>query len=174
LAGPILIDNGGAALENAKKKLLAFLKMGITPEQLALCIALGVVLGIIPALGVATMFCVLTALVFRLNLAAMQLVNFCIYPIQLALLVPFIRAGEWLFNAKPHKLSLNTIQTMLHADVWGTVLDLWVTILRAVVVWLIVAPIVLVAIYLVLLPLLRKLKLDRIVAGTVASAENEP
>ena len=161
-------------MENAKNKLLAFLKMGITPERLALCIALGIVLGIIPALGVATIFCILTALVFRLNLAAMQLVNFCIYPIQLALLVPFIRAGEWLFNVKPHKLSLNTIQTMLHADVWGTVLDLWITILRAVVVWLIVAPIVLLAIYLVLLPLLRKLKLDRIVSGTVASAENEP
>jgi len=32
----------------------------------------------------------------RLNLPAIQLVNLVVYPLQLALLVPFLRAGAWL------------------------------------------------------------------------------
>jgi uncharacterized protein (DUF2062 family) len=158
-------------MENAKIKLLAFLKMGITPEQLAFCVALGVVLGIVPALGMATVFCALAAFFFRLNLAAIQLVNFIIYPVQLALLIPFMRAGEWLFGARPLELSLDKIQRMLHEDLWGTVIHLWATTLRAVAVWMIIAPVILGAIYIVLLPLLRNLKLERFAAGSVAPAE---
>lgn len=159
-------------MENAKKKLLAFLKTGITPEQLAFSIALGVVLGIVPALGMATVFCTLAAFLFRLNLAAIQLVNFCIYPVQLALLIPFMRAGEWLFGAKPLELSLEKIQAMLETDIWETVFHLWSTTLRAIAVWMVVAPVVLGLIYVALLPLLRKLKLERIARGPVVSAEN--
>jgi hypothetical protein len=159
-------------MENAKKKLLAFLIMGITPEQLAFCIALGVVLGIMPALGIPTVFCTFAAILFRVNLAAIQLINFCVYPVQLALLIPFIRAGEWLFGARALELSLEKVQKMLEADLWGTVFSLWATTLRAVVVWIIVAPAILAVIYVIFLPLLRKLKLERIVAGSVASAEN--
>lgn len=159
-------------MENAKNKLLAFLKTGITPEQLAFSIALGVVLGIVPALGIATVFCALVAFLFRLNLAAIQLVNFFIYPVQLALLVPFMRAGEWLFGARPLDLSLEKIQKMLAADLWGTVFNLWATTLRALAIWIIVAPAILAVVYTVFLPLLRKLKLERIAAGSAASAGN--
>jgi uncharacterized protein (DUF2062 family) len=157
-------------LKNAKKKLLAFLITGITPEQLAFCIALGFVLGIVPALGVATVLCTLAAFLFRLNLAAIQLVNFCVYPVQLALLIPFMRAGKWLFGAKPLELSLDKIQMMLRTDLWGTVFDLWATTLRALVAWIVIAPAILAAIYLISMPLLRKLKLERLAAGSVASA----
>jgi hypothetical protein len=157
---------------NTKGKLLEFLKMGITPEQLAFCIALGAVIGIMPALGMPTIFCTLVALLFRLNLAAMQIVNLCTYPLQIALLIPFIRAGEWVFGAKHLELSIERIQRMLKADLWGTVFNLWATTLRAVVIWIVLAPAILAALYLIFLPLLRKLKLERIVAGSVASAED--
>jgi uncharacterized protein (DUF2062 family) len=159
-------------MEKAKKKLLAFLKTGITPEQLAFCIALGVILGMVPALGMATVFCTLAAFLFRLNLAAIQLVNFFMYPVQLALLIPFMRAGEWLFGARPLELSLDKIRGMLKEDLWGTVFHLWATTLRAVVVWMIIAPVVLGVLYLIFLPLLRKLKVERITAGAVDSVDN--
>ena len=156
-------------MENTRQKLVTLLKTGITPEQLALCIALGVVLGMVPALGMATMFCTLAAFLFRLNLAAIQLVNLFIYPVQLALLIPFMRAGEWLFSAKPLELSLEKIQRMLASDLLGTVFNMWAATLRAVVVWIIVAPAIMALIYLASLPLLRKLKLARVAAE---SAEN--
>lgn len=157
-------------MENAKKKLLTFLKMGMTPERLAFSIALGIVLGIVPALGMATLFCTMAAFAFRLNLAAIQLVNFFVYPLQLALLIPFMRAGEWFFGTRPLDLSLEKIQVMLKADLWTTVFHLSATTLRALGIWIIVAPAILAAAYVILLPLLRKLKPDRIAAGPVTSA----
>ncbi len=143
---------------DTKNKLLAFLTIGISPERLALCIALGIALGLVPALGTTTLLCTLTAFLFRLNLAAMLLVNYCLYPLQLALLVPFIRAGEWLFGARHLELSLELIQSMLRADLWSTVFGLWTATMRAVTVWLMIAPLIVLLFYFLLTPVLRKLK----------------
>jgi uncharacterized protein (DUF2062 family) len=154
-------------VDRAKARLLAFLTAGITPEQLAFCIALGIVLGIVPALGTATLLCTGAAFLFRLNFAAIQLVNFVIYPVQLALLIPFVRAGEWLFGAQHLELSVEKIQEMLKVDVWATVFSLWATTLRAIAAWLLIAPVVLGLAYWGLVPLMRKLKVDRILASSV-------
>jgi uncharacterized protein (DUF2062 family) len=150
------------ALRNTKNKLLAFLTMGITPERLAFSIALGIALGLVPALGTTTLLCTLAAFLFRLNLTAILLMNYFVYPLQLALLIPFIRAGEWLFGAKHLDLSLELIQNMLKADLWKTVFGLWAATMRAVTVWLLIAPLVVLLIYLLLTPFLRRLKPARL------------
>jgi uncharacterized protein (DUF2062 family) len=149
-------------LETAKKKLLTFLKMGIAPERLALCIGLGIALGLAPALGTTTLLCALAAFLFRLNLPAIQLVNYFVYPLQLALLIPFIRAGEWLFGVKSLNLSLELIQRMMKANFWDTVISLCSATMRAVMVWLLIAPLVVALIYFVMTPLLKKLRLERL------------
>jgi len=159
-------------VRSAKKKLLAFLMTGVTPEQLAFSIALGLALGLVPALGTATLLCALAAFLFRLNFAAIQFANLLIYPLQLVLLIPFIKAGEWLFGARHLELSSEKIQRMLEADVWSTVFSLWSVMFRAAAVWLIIAPVILGLAYLGLVPLMRRLKLERLIAGQVAAAEN--
>ncbi len=142
-------------------KLMTFLKTGMTPEQLALSIGLGVALGMVPALGTATLLCTAAALLFRLNLPAIQLANLLVYPLQLALLIPFLHAGEWLFGSESLNLSLDFIQRMMKENLWKTVIGLWTATMRGVVVWLLFAPIVVVLVYLILIPILRKLRLDR-------------
>jgi len=156
----------GNGLETAKKKLIAFLKMGMTPERLALCIGFGIAFGLVPALGTTTLLCTLAAFLFRLNLPAIQLVNYFVYPLQLALLIPFIRAGEWLFGAEPLNLSLESIQRMMKADLWETVISLWSTTMRAVMVWLLIAPVIVALVYVVMTPLLKKLKPGRLTAAS--------
>jgi uncharacterized protein (DUF2062 family) len=153
-------------LSTAKNKLLAFLKMGSTPERLALSIALGIALGLVPALGITTLLCTLAAFLFRLNLPAIQLVNFFVYPLQLALLIPFIRAGEWLFGVESLNLSFELIQRMMKANLWNTVISLWAATMRAVVVWLLIAPVVVALVYFVMTPLLKKLKPERFTAAS--------
>ncbi len=152
----------GNFLESANKKLLAFITAGLTPERLALCIALGIALGTVPALGTTTLLCTLAAFLFRLNLPAVQLANFMVYPLQLALLIPFIRAGEWLFGAKPLDLSLGLIQRMMEADFQATATHLWMATLRALLVWVMLAPLVMGLVYLSVVPILRKLKMQRL------------
>src|SRR3984885_10759899 len=82
--------------------LLGLLTQGISPDRLALCVAIGVVVGNIPILGISTILCAGIALVFRLNLAAMQVVQAAMAPTQLLLIIPFVRLGEWLLRA-PHQ-----------------------------------------------------------------------
>ena len=153
-------------MATAKNKLIAFLKMGITPERLALCIGLGIAIGLVPALGTTTLLCALAAFLFRLNLPAIQLVNYFVYPLQLALLIPFIRAGEWLFGVEPLNLSLELIQRMMKANLWETVIGLWSATMRAVIVWLSIAPVVVALVYLVMTPILKKLKPERLTAAS--------
>ena len=150
----------------AREKLLAFLKMGMTPEKLALCIGFGIAFGLVPALGTTVLLCTLAAFLFRLNLPAIQIVNCLVYPLQLALLIPFIRAGEWLFRVKSLDLSLESIQRMMKADLWGTVISLWSATMRAVVVWLLIAPVIVALVYVVMTPLLKKLKPERLTAAS--------
>ena len=79
----------------------SFLKCGLSPRKLALTLALGSVIGILPVLWGTTLLCVLAAAVFRLNQVSIQAVNYLVYPIQLALFIPFIRMGERFFPGTP-------------------------------------------------------------------------
>ena len=81
--------------------VINLLRQGITPEKIALSLAIGICLGVFPLLGSTTILCTLAAILFRLNLPAIQLVNYFVYPLQLALLIPFIRLGEALLGAQP-------------------------------------------------------------------------
>ena len=81
--------------------IVAQLKQGITPQQVALTLALGAVLGIFPILGACTLLCAIAGVWLRLNQPLIQLVNYLVYPVQIALLIPFYRAGERLFGAEP-------------------------------------------------------------------------
>ena len=83
----------------AAKWISGWLKQGISPKTLALSIAFGFVLGVFPVLGVPTLLCGLAAVVLRLNMPALQLVNYLVYPLQIALLWPFSRFGDKLFGS---------------------------------------------------------------------------
>ena len=136
--------------------ILDLLGQGVTPDKIALSIAFGIVLGVFPALGWTSLLCLVTAAWLRLNLPAMQLVNFLVYPLQLLLLVPFLRAGEVLFRAKGMYLSLPQIVVLIQAGVWHAIKVLWVATVHGIVVWAMLAGPTVFVIYKLLAPLLRK------------------
>jgi len=136
--------------------LLDLLRAGVTPEKIALSVALGIVLGVFPALGWTTALCAIAAFTLRLNLPAIQIVNYFVYPLQLALLLPFFRLGEKLFSARHLPISVTQIFDLIHASAWNAIKLLWTTTWHAIVVWGLFAPIVAGLIYLVLTPLLRR------------------
>jgi len=80
------------------KPLMRLFRQGITPEKLALSLALSAALAVIPAFGWSVGLCGLAGLALGLNLPAMQAVNYFLYPAQVALLLPFFRLGEKLFR----------------------------------------------------------------------------
>lgn len=120
------------------RHIMALLKQGVTPEKISLSLALGIVLGIFPVIGSTTLLCTLFAVLFKLNLPAIQIVNLIVYPLQLAFLLPFYRAGERLFSAEHLPISVQEIMAMIDKDVWGAILFLWDTTVRAIGAWVIV------------------------------------
>jgi len=153
------------------RPVLDLLRQGITPEKLALSLALGVVLGVFPALGWTTALCALAAVFLRLNIPAIQLINYFMYPAQIALLLPFFRLGEKLFHAPHLPISAPRIYAMASADFWGAIKFLWGTTWHAMVGWSILAPLVAIVIYVLLVPLFRKIRQRQAAWVATAGAE---
>ena len=84
----------------AKRNAILWLGQGISPRRLALTLALGFAIGCIPVIGIPTVLCATVALALRLNFPAIQAANYAAMPLQLALIVPFIRLGRWLIASE--------------------------------------------------------------------------
>jgi uncharacterized protein (DUF2062 family) len=131
------------------------LRQGITPEQVALTLALGGVLGVFPILGATTFLCAVVGVRLGLNQPLIQLVNYLVYPVQIVLLIPFYRAGEWLFRSPPVPiLDVADLAARFRAGPWQFVLDYGRVGLYGVAVWLLVAPAVAAIAYFTLKPVL--------------------
>lgn len=141
--------------------LLELLRQGVTPERIALSLVIGVLIGVMPVLGVTTMLCFILALPLRLNMVAIQSVNWLVYPIQIALLLPFYRGGEWLFRAPRLGLMPSDIKALFESGILHAISTLWDTTLRAMVVWLLVSAILAPLLYAILRPLLHRLMTER-------------
>lgn len=138
------------------ESLFYFLQLGITPEKLALSVALGITLSVIPAFGWSVWLCGIFGVALGLNLPVMQAVNYFLYPAQIALLLPFFRLGEKLFRTPHLPLSVAQIYSMVHANLWGTISFLWTTTWHAIVPWGLLAPFAVALLYISLLPLFRR------------------
>jgi uncharacterized protein (DUF2062 family) len=151
------------------RPVIELLRQGVTPEKIALSIAFGVALGVIPVLGSTTALCAIAALAFRLNLPAIRVVNYFVYPLQIALLIPFFRLGEKLFGAPHLPLSVSQIYAMIHASMTGAIRTLWTTTWHAIIVWCLLAPVAGLVLYLSLAPLLRRVARRKIVSVAEAA-----
>jgi uncharacterized protein (DUF2062 family) len=120
--------------------LLALLRQGISPDRLALCVAIGVVVGNIPILGISSILCAAIALTFRLNLPAIQIVQAAMAPTQILLIIPFVRLGEWILGVPSQPVSIKEGLALLAQGAGRAIVALWDAILHAAFAWVLVAP----------------------------------
>jgi hypothetical protein len=137
--------------------LLALLKQGVTPRKLAASLALGIVIGLVPVLGVSTALCALAALALRLNMPAIQLVNYLLTPLQLLLIIPQLRFGEWLVQAPRFPITLESGLALLSKGVVSAVTVLATAIAHATLGWLVLAPLAAFVLFRILEPVFRHL-----------------
>ena len=142
------------------RKAVAFirdlLRQGLSPQKIAMCLALGIAISTVPiSFGLGSALCTAAAILFRLNLPAIQAANWAAAPLQVLLFIPYMRAGEFLTRARPLPLSMAQITAMFRADFWGSLARLWGSILRATLGWAVLAPVAVVLLYALLVPLLR-------------------
>jgi uncharacterized protein (DUF2062 family) len=134
--------------------VLELLRQGVTPQKIALSLAFGLGLGIFPVLGLSTVLCTVAAIVLRLNLPAIQLVNYLASPLQLALIVPFVRVGEHLLGLQAQPLSVGEGFRIMAAGILHAIVVLWGAIVHAALGWIVVGPALIFALYRVFRPIL--------------------
>jgi len=125
-----------AFMHRVGKPILRLLRQGTSPDLLAASFALGAVIGVFPLLGATTVVCTALALVLRLNLPVIQLANYLVYPLQLALLIPFVNWGAALFQVPPPAMTLQELMALFSADFWATAASFLGVFARAAAVWL--------------------------------------
>jgi len=139
--------------------LIHLLRVGASPRRLAWSLAVGAVIGINPIVGSTTLVCLGVAFTARLNLIASQIANHLCFPIQLALVLVYLRAGEILFRTGPPPLAASDLLHLMRIHPWSTSHILWTWEWHAIVVWLLAGTILTPLIAAVLHPLLRRLLL---------------
>lgn len=133
------------------------LTQGLSPEKVALTVAVGLTIAVNPIVGTTTILCFAAAVVLRLNQPIIQAINFSTYALQLLLIFPFIRLGEWLSHAPPERRPISHLLAMLRTDFMSGLLELRTTFGHAFVAWLGISPLLVAALYFGTLPFLRRL-----------------
>ena len=129
------------------KVIRAQLVQGISLSDCAQAIALAITIGLFPILGFSTL--IITAIVYfrRLNQPLAQAFNWICGPIKLALIIPFIRVGEFLFGADPFVLNLGELSRQFYENSWATLSEFAWTFLHAIAGWVFCAPIIYLVVY---------------------------
>jgi uncharacterized protein (DUF2062 family) len=137
--------------------ILALLRMGATPRRLAWSIAAGLLIGINPLVGTTTVLCLGAAFSFRLNVVASQIANHAMFPLELVLVVPFIRLGSRVFHTAAMPLSPGLFLHAARTAPLALTRQVWLWEWHALVLWagisIVAAPPIAVA----LTPLLQRL-----------------
>jgi uncharacterized protein (DUF2062 family) len=106
---------------------------GAAVDTLALSVGLALVLGVFPVYGCPTLLCAAAAIVLRLNLPAMQLVNALATPLQLALLIPFHRLGDLLLGGA--RAADPRVPAGVHSETWRFLDAIWMLAVHAIAGW---------------------------------------
>jgi len=125
-----------------REKLAALLKnmftQGVSPRKLAFTISLGIFIGTAPAVWGTTIICAGLAVLFRLNHPGIQAANYLVYPLQLALLVPFYRIGADIFHSGP-AVSLDIFSKGIKSVALESFVPLAAATLKALAAWFLIA-----------------------------------
>jgi uncharacterized protein (DUF2062 family) len=144
---------------SAKRNAMLWLRQGISPRRLALTLALGFAVGCIPVVGIPTVLCAALALALRLNLPAIQMANYVAMPLQLVLIVPFVRLGRWI--VPPHSGPAFDPRALLHLPILHLASHLAESMggmaAQALLAWLLVAVPAVALLTLVLTRMLRRI-----------------
>jgi hypothetical protein len=155
------MKNAAQQWEVARERAASWLLQGISPNRLAVTLAVGFVLGCIPVIGLPTALCALLAAALRLNLPAIQAANYLAMPFQVALIVPFVRIGGKLAPAAARStldmsvLAHSPLQLLMHSSS-AVAIQLGLLAGQALLAWLVLAVPVVIALALVLAGILRR------------------
>lgn len=157
LAAPVALPRVSPWRKYLVDPIVGQLHQGATPDALASSIAWGAVLGLFPVLGSTSILCGIAAVRLKLNHIAIQGINWIVYPLQIALIIPFLSLGNALFGIPSDNLSLASITQAFETNFLGALHDLGGLAARGIAAWVLVAIPSVPLLRLILRPVMRRL-----------------
>jgi hypothetical protein len=115
--------------------VVRMLRHGASPRQLAWSLTAGFVIGTNPIIGSNTVVTIAVTHLFKMKHAASQIGTHMAYPVQLALLLPFLHAGTIVFQSEPVPLGKSELLRLIHQHPLQLLQALWTWEWHALVVW---------------------------------------
>ena len=123
------------------RPLLRALRGGVTPRRLAWSLALGMVVGINPSVGITTVLVMLLAWIFGLSKLASLIGTHVVAPLHLLLFVPFIQLGVHLFHTRKLPMNRKQLEHLSHHPL-RLFHEIWQWEWHALIVWAVASAIV--------------------------------
>lgn len=146
-----------ALRERLLRPIRAQLTQGVTPDKIAATLAVGTACSMFPFLGFTSLLNLAVGLRLKMNQPILQTLNQLLGPLHLVMIVLYVRAGEWIWRADDERFNIAemvrtfrdaSLADFLHRFGWAGV--------HAFTAWVISVPILIVALYYPLRPVLRR------------------
>ena len=112
--------------------------------------------GLFPIPGTTMLVCSVFIWAFKLNLAATQLANILVTPLDLLFAIPFVRLGELIFFVQS-PIAASELMDGLSTNFFGTLVGFAGSLLQGVVAWALVSALLTPLLYFILLPIVTQL-----------------
>jgi uncharacterized protein (DUF2062 family) len=141
--------------------LRAQLTQGVSPDRLALTLGVGAACSVFPFLGFTALLNLAAGSALRLNHPILQVLNQLLGPLQLLLILVYVRLGETLWGATASRFELADMLAVFRDASFGEFLQRfgWAGI-HAFTAWLLSVPFVVAGLYYGTRPALRRLWLS--------------
>lgn len=148
---------GGFWHRRCVQPILAQLKQGVAPDQIARTLAVGTACSLFPFLGFTALLNFIVGLVLRMNQPILQTLNQLLAPLQIALILVYVRGGELIWRTEGAHF---TIGEMVREFRDRTFLEFlqrfgWAGV-HAFTAWAISAPVIVAVLYWLIRPAVRR------------------
>lgn len=144
--------------------VLAQLKQGVTPDKIALTLAVGTACSLLPFLGFTALLNLGVGLWLRLNQPILQTLNQVLGPLQLVLILVYVRIGERIWSAPEMPLSVTVLAKAFTDDPGAFMQRFGWTGVHAATAWGLSAPVIMAAVYFPLRGVMRRVARSKLKA----------
>ena len=142
--------------------VLAQLKQGVTPDKIALTLAVGTACSLLPFFGFTWLANLAAGLWLRLNQPILQTLNQVLGPLQLVLILVYVRIGERIWGAPEMPLSVTVLAKSFTDDPGAFLQRFGWTGVHAATAWGLSVPVIVAAVYLPLRGVMRRVAATRV------------
>lgn len=149
-------DRPGILARRIAGPIKALLVQGISPRKMAATLATGSVCSLFPFLGFTSLLNLGVGPWLRMNQPILQTLNQLLGPLQLVMILVYVRVGEVIWGAEPFRFSIGEMTATFREENFAGFLEKFgMAGIHAFTAWTLTAPVLFGVVFLVFNPLMR-------------------